>query len=69
MLLSTLEQCIIGHMKKTLLGFVGKAILWVSPIIWNFKGAFWFNLHQSMGRFVTVLNYRHQLDLFKDDAE
>ena len=60
---------IIGHMKRTFLRLIGKTILWLSPIIWNIKGRFWFNLHQSMGRFVIVLNHRHNLDLYEGDGE
>jgi hypothetical protein len=56
-------------MKRTLLRALGKTILWVSPIIWKFKGDFWFDVHQALGRFVIVLNHRYGLDLYKDDPE
>jgi hypothetical protein len=53
-------------MKKAVLRLVGKAVLAVSPFLWNRKAKWAFNLHQKLGRFAINLDRKHNLDLWDE---
>jgi len=54
-------------MKRTVLRFLGKAILAVSPLLWKIPTKWAFNLHQTLGDIAIKWHHEHNLDLWDEN--
>lgn len=56
-------------MKRFILKFYCKFLLYISPILWNMRGKQSFLLHQKIGWFVIRLNRKYKFNLWGDEDE
>ena len=55
-------------MKKVLLRFVGKSVLFATSLLWKCPGKLAFNLHQKIETAMIRFNHKHNLDLWDDEC-
>lgn len=53
-------------MKRFILILLSKAILGVSPILWNLRHKWAFHIHQHLGVIVVRWHHKYKLNVIKD---